>query len=1038
VHGERSRVETAEKCAKARLRATIEEAAHLLPEQGPITVFIHHNTLHAFEYLPFEQGVVEGARTFRCQPYLSESEYREELRRGRIRFEELQEVLLNDLGEAAHERVAPRSTRFDVRLAMLQYPLHTGSAQELIWHVAEADALRRVRPETSSATRAQLIAETRHWVMRDLRAALANGSQGQGARASVPPHVASGGVTSLLRGIDGATLENWTESEWESFALRALWRVCCDGVAALPALDHDPRRIRHRDLLWEAVGEDSDQLVNEALIPFCAAFLDQGLGHWDLPHREEGFYEAFVQLYRQRGQLPRRWQRGLRAELERLARNAVSPLDAILQSLDKLGVPEEEWERFISHTFLAMPGWAGMIRQVELRGDRVARPIPGGSLIGYLAVRLVLEVFALQHLAAEEFGFKGSLTQLRQALKQHRRAQVRPSDEQRAFAIFQLAQLLGYSPDMLCGIGTDGWATLVSEIESFHELDRRRIYHLAFEHRFTRRTLDAVALHQRRLAPRQEAPRFQLICCIDEREESLRRHVEEVAPDAETFGAAGFFSVPMYYRGAADAYYVPLCPIIIRPDHWVAERVLEEHGAVHERRNRRRKALGAATHHFHVGSRSFALGAILTAAFGVLATIPLVARILLPRIAARIRSRASRIVETPRATKLTIERVDGSPVGSQDHLGFTVDEMTNATERLLRDLGLTRGFAPLVILLGHGSRSLNNPHNSAYNCGACGGSAGGPNARAVALMLNDPRVRDGLKSRGIVIPTGTHFVGGSHNTCNDTVVFYETDSVPPARSSEFERVQQELIEACARNAHERCRRFVSAPLSISKQDAQEHVEERAEDLAQTRPELGHATNAITFVGRRAATRGLFLDRRAFLTSYDASQDDDQGTILGRILQAVIPVCAGINLEYYFSRVDNHSLGAGTKLPHNLSSLLGVMDGAASDLRTGLPWQMVEIHEPVRSVFVIETTPAVMLGLIEQNAMIARMCRNQWVRLAVLHPRTGEVFLYNGEDFRLYEPQAQELPQASSSLDWYQGWRDHLEFAEINSSAGSSG
>src|SRR5207248_7048724 len=131
---------------------------------------------------------------------------------------------------------------------------------------------------------------------------------------------------------------------------------------------------------------------------------------------------------------------------------------------------------------------------------------------------------------------------------------------------------------------------------------------------------------------------------------------------------------------------------------------------------------------------------------------------------------------------------------------------------------------------------------------------------------------------------------------------------------------------------------------------------RAEDLSQVRPEWGHATNALTVVGRRRRTRGLFLDRRAFLNSYDPTQDDADGTVLERILQAAVPVCAGISLEYYFSYVDNTGYGSGTKLPHNIASLLGVMDGAASDLRTGLRWQMVEMHEPVRQLFVIERTP----------------------------------------------------------------------------------
>ena len=225
---------------------------------------------------------------------------------------------------------------------------------------------------------------------------------------------------------------------------------------------------------------------------------------------------------------------------------------------------------------------------------------------------------------------------------------------------------------------------------------------------------------------------------------------------------------------------------------------------------------------------------------------------------------------------------------------------------------------------------------------------------------------------------------------------------------------------------------MSAPLTLSFGDARRHVEERSEDLAQTRPELGHATNAITIVGRREWTRGLFLDRRAFLTSYDPTQDDSEGTILARILQAVFPVCAGINLEYYFSRVDNYGYGSGTKLPHNIASLLGVMDGAASDLRTGLPWQMVEIHEPLRSVFIIETTSQVMMAIMDRNEGIGKLCRHGWIQLAVLHPELRQVSILHDGAFALYEPQRATLPQARSSVEWYRGWRDHLEFCQIES------
>ena len=175
---------------------------------------------------------------------------------------------------------------------------------------------------------------------------------------------------------------------------------------------------------------------------------------------------------------------------------------------------------------------------------------------------------------------------------------------------------------------------------------------------------------------------------------------------------------------------------------------------------------------------------------------------------------------------------------------------------------------------------------------------------------------------------------------------------------------------------------------------------------------------------------MFLDRRAFLTSYDPAQDDERCSILERLLQAVIPVCAGINLEYYFSYVDPTGYGSGTKLPHNITSLLGVMDGAASDLRPGLPWQMVEIHEPVRLLFVIEATPSAMLRIIRENEAIEKLVAGAWVQLAVFDPETSRVERYIGGEFVPYSPSVSEIPTVMSSIDWYRGHRDHLGFASI--------
>ncbi|MBL8799561.1 MAG: DUF2309 domain-containing protein [Planctomycetia bacterium] len=1019
----------------SRLRDAIDHGAHLLPAQGPIPVFIHHNTLHAFEDLPFTQAVEEAARRYGCQPYLAEERYREELERGRIRFAGLEAMLRDDLGDAADERLPPRCTRFELRLAMLQHPVRFGPTEELLWFVAETDALRHVRPATPPATRLRLIAETRRWVMRDLRGGHEAGHNG-GATAG---QRAAAGLSGLLERFGEARIEGWTPEQWEAFALQSLWRVCCDGAATVPECTAAPALpTRHRDLLLQTTGIDTDLRVHEVLHPYCAAFLDQGLAAWQLPLWSEGFYRAFSALYRLPGGPPDSWRWGLASELRRMEAARVGPLESIRESLDLLGVAEEEWDDYLAATLLALRGWAGMIRFLEERPDRAVHPPPPGSLVEFLAVRLVLERLALQAAARDHLGYSGPLTALRDELRK-RLGTPRPhSVEQRAFLVFQLAQVLGWTPPDLHRLSEREWHTLVREIEAFSALERRRIFHLAYEGRFRFQSLDALALHAPDAETEPRTPRFQVMFCIDEREESFRRHVEELAPDAETFGIAGFYFVPMYFRGAADAHFVPLCPVVIRPRHWVVERADGCQEGAHGRRARTRRVLGRTMHQLHVGSRTFAFGALLSAVFGVLASVPLIVRTLFPRLMARLRSTCGRIILDPPATRLQLERTEAPPGSGHGPIGFTLDELTDIGERVLRDTGLTRNFARLVLTLGHGSSSINNPHESAYDCGACGGSRGGPNGRAVAQILNDPLVRQRLAARGLRIPDETVFVGGWHNTSNELVTFFDLDLLPDSHAAEFAAARGILERARERNAHERCRRFMSARLTLSFAEALQHVEGRAEDLAQVRPELGHATNALCIVGRRCRTRGLFLDRRAFLNSYDPTQDDADGAILTRILLAALPVCAGISLEYYFSTVDSPGLGCGSKLPHNITALLGVMDGAASDLRTGLPWQMVEIHEPVRILFVVETTPDIMLRILERNPGLDQLVRNQWVQLAVLDPHSSTVRLYRDGVFRDYRPQAQQLPRAQSSVDWYRGWRDHLEFAVIDPRAVPAG
>ncbi len=1010
------------------LQHAIDHAGHLLPAQGPITVFIHHNTLHAFEDMTFDEGVQKGARIFGCQPYLSKERYRAELAKGRILPSDLQEVLRNDLGPAGDELILSFGTRFDLRLAMLENRLRSGPDSELRWFIAETDALRKIREEVPAATRSLLIGKTRHWIMRDVRGSGRNHGGAQSHKHESRVHEM---LADLLHHYGESSIETWDDETWEAFTLQVLWRICRDGVHGLQSFTPPPPEpIRHRDLLLQATTYDIDPQVHEVLIRFCASFLDQGFSNWRLPHRVLGFYRAFIVLYEQPAGPPDTWLQGLSAELTRLGDQEIGPLESILESLDLLGVSESEWEEYLSATLLALRGWAGMLLQIETRSDRVAHPIPEGSMLEFLAIRLILERLALRDAAKTTLGFQGPLSQLRQVAKSQIEKHTHLSVDQRAFQVFQLAQVLGWLPQDLNRMPKTEWATLVEEIEDFSVMERRRLFHMAYEHRFLTQTLDAISIQSQRSTERIPEARFQAMFCLDEREESFRRHMEEIAPDVETFSTAGFYSVSMYYKGTADAHFVPLCPVVIRPQHWVAENVVDSLEQSSRQRAKARRLLGNATHQFNVGTRGFAGGAVLAAGVGVLASIPLLARILFPRLTASIKRTASGMVRAPHLTELQLERTSPTPGPEPDQIGFSLLEMTNIAEKVLREMGLTDKFARLIISLGHGSNSLNNPHKSAYDCGACGGSPGGPNGRAFAKIMNDARVREGLAQRGINVPEETIVIGGFHNTCNDEVTLFDTENIPDTHREDFAGLTKLISDTCDRNAHERCRRFISAPLTMTFPAARRHVEGRAEDLAQTRPECGHASNAICIIGRRSRTQGLYLDRRAFLTSYDPTQDDAESSILARIMGAAVPVCAGINLEYYFSYVDSYGWGCGTKLPHNVSALLGVMDGAASDLRTGLPWQMVEIHEPVRLLFVIETTAQTMYKLMERNPVIGKLVRHQWIQMALLDPHSSRLQVFRNGEFQDYQPQTSELPKADSSTDWYRGWRENLSFASI--------
>jgi uncharacterized protein YbcC (UPF0753/DUF2309 family) len=919
-----------------KLRSVVEHAAHLLPKQGPIGVFVHHNTLHAFEHLPFEQAVIEASHRFGAEPYMSEATYRAELARGRIHLVDIDAVLDSE----PDAPVFPGLSRGSLRRAMITPGVREFDAATILWRTEQGD------------------------LARDFRQA----------------------------------------------ALRALFEACFHRTIA-----HEEEPVPPRPV---------DEIIHPWLIRLCSVFLDQGTAYWPMPYRDRGFYQSVRTLVGRRGGVFPKYLAGLDDEFRRQEHLSYSAADAVLDFLDSQYYREPAWMDVLQAELLALPGWAGLMRRLEEDPSLAPHEVLPCSLMDFLAVRLTMSRVASRMGAAEAAPQESPLKT---------REQRRLS---RAARVYDAARVVRLSSNEVTRLSDSGWASFVKEVKAFNGLERRRVLHLAYERWHEREILRGLASHRkyRGLSGTADAhvrPPAQVFFCLDEREESMRRALEEVDPRVETFSSAGYFGVAVDYKGIDDPHGAAFCPVVVKPEHAVLEQPKAEDSALLERRRWRRRVLGWLMRNSLVSSKTLVRGWLSTSVLGLLSAVPLAGHLLAPRRYALLREWLNKAFLPEPRTELTLMRNTAESQGAVTGLltGFRPEEKADRVASVLGPAGLRSGFARVVVILGHGSTSLNNPHESAHDCGACGGRRGGPNARLFAAMANRAEVRTLLRERGIDIPPDTWFIGGYHDTCSDDVELFDLDALPATHQADLDRIRESLDLARARNAHERARRFESIAPGADPGDALRHVEERSEHLAQPRPEYGHCTNAVCVIGRRSLTRGLFLDRRAFLVSYDAGQDPSDES-LAMLMGAVVPVCAGISLEYYFSFVDNDRYGCGTKLPHNVTGLVGVMDGHASDLRTGLPWQMVEIHEPVRILFVVETTAERLEKVIGASPSLKQLVENRWIRVATIDPASGRVHVRRDGGFEAFNERLERLPVALSSAEWYSGKLQHLPMAWI--------
>lgn len=490
------------------------------------------------------------------------------------------------------------------------------------------------------------------------------------------------------------------------------------------------------------------------------------------------------------------------------------------------------------------------------------------------------------------------------------------------------------------------------------------------------------------------AKSFQAMFCMDDREGSIRRYIEKNDPNSETFGTPGFFGVEFYFKPEHGKFYSKLCPAPVTPKYLIKE--------IDTTSVRKKDA------HFTNQSHSLLRGWLISQTLGFWSAIKLFFNIFRPTMSP---ATAHSFNQMDKFSKLTIENTNPNDVENGLQVGFNIEEMATRVEAQLKSIGLVKNFAPLVYIVGHGSSSVNNPHYAGYDCGACSGRPGSVNSRVMCYMANKKEVRDLLAQKGLVIPETTQFVGGLHDTSRDDIDFFDESSLSATNAELHKKNKLVFEKALDSNAKERSRRLVSIDSHLSAKEIHEKVRTRSVSIFEPRPELNHATNALCIVGGRELTRGVFLDRRSFMNSYDYKIDPD-GKILTGVMKPLGPVAGGINLEYYFSRVDNHKLGAGTKLPHNVMGLFGVANGIDGDLRPGLPSQMIEVHDPVRLLIIVEHFPEVVLNVIKSVDAMYEWFINEWINLVAVNPETKEFFLFKEGSFVPYSP----IPQKVDKVD----------------------
>lgn len=497
----------------------------------------------------------------------------------------------------------------------------------------------------------------------------------------------------------------------------------------------------------------------------------------------------------------------------------------------------------------------------------------------------------------------------------------------------------------------------------------------------------------------KEIPDAQMVFCIDTRSELIRRHVEQKGK-YETFGYAGFFGIAMDYENLNDGLARKSCPPILNSAYHVTE-IAQQNKSEQFKSYKQKNANSKFKDYFLKRLKNMLPSAFgFVEGSGLVYGLSLVKRTLFSRFFYKINQKHESSHES-----ISEPQIASSSTNGHTHKHIPLDEKVGIVKSAF-DLMGWKDFAPIVLFIGHGSHSANNPFGSSLDCGACAASPGRHNARMLAKLANLTEVKLALREmHNINIPEITIFIGGEHNTTTDEIVLFDSE-VPDSHKTKLEKLKLNLGKAQKTATQER--------LGIEKNSV-ELAHKKASDWGETRPEWGLAKNAGFIVGPRELTKDKNLNGRCFLHSYNW-QTDHNGKALEAIMQGPMVVTQWINNHYYFSTVDNDLFGSGSKITHNITGKFGVVQGNGGDLKMGLPLQSImqsdqEIyHQPLRLSVIIQAPLSRINSILLRNEHLKNLIDNEWIYLMAMDP-TEQNTIYSYQKNLHWAPTSSKVNKA---------------------------